>query len=117
MVSYAALIAGLSEIPGLAFIPAPLSKVHPDWAFHVIEYAFFGMLLTRAFERTFERMAGSRLAFWVLVAGTLYAFSDEWHQIYVPGREATFLDIAADALGLLAGIRIWIKNKGRKKYA
>ena len=30
-----------------------------------------------------------------------YGMSDEWHQSFVPGRDADWLDLAADTLGAL----------------
>jgi VanZ family protein len=36
-----------------------------------------------------------------MVGGLLYAVSDELHQLFVPGREATLLDLGFDALGIL----------------
>lgn len=32
---------------------------------------------------------------------TLYAFSDEWHQAFVPGRSASFRDVMLDSVGAL----------------
>ncbi|HSG50218.1 MAG TPA: VanZ family protein [Longimicrobiales bacterium] len=39
----------------------------------------------------------------LLTVGFLYAVSDEIHQSFVPGRTASLTDLAADAVGLLAG--------------
>jgi VanZ family protein len=38
------------------------------------------------------------------LAGILYGLSDEIHQMFVPLRETSFSDFAADALGVLAGL-------------
>jgi VanZ family protein len=32
--------------------------------------------------------------------GIIYGFSDEWHQSFVPGREASLRDIFFDGLGV-----------------
>ena len=42
------------------------------------------------------------LASWVLTV--LYAFSDELHQYFVPGRGATLIDVGIDAVGAAIGI-------------
>jgi VanZ family protein len=35
-----------------------------------------------------------------------YAFTDEFHQMFVPGRSAQFSDLLADAIGVVAGISL-----------
>lgn len=50
---------------------------------------------------------------WPVLAGLLYAASDEWHQSYVPGRSVEAADWVADALGVAAGVwghRHWIQR-------
>lgn len=37
----------------------------------------------------------------------LYAGLDEWHQSYVPGRSATFSDVAVDTCGIILGVVLW----------
>ncbi len=34
----------------------------------------------------------------------LYACSDEWHQIYIPGRDGNIKDVGIDTLGAVAGL-------------
>lgn len=72
-------------------------------AAHVIEYLVLGVLLFRAFragshERRWWRWASSSLAVVVL-----YAISDEFHQLYVPVRTASLVDVGLDTLGGLFG--------------
>jgi VanZ family protein len=42
-----------------------------------------------------------------LVLTSLYALSDEFHQLFVPGRAFELLDLALDSLGGLVGILLW----------
>ena len=35
-----------------------------------------------------------------IVVALAYAVSDEWHQSFVPGRTATPVDVAIDAIGI-----------------
>jgi hypothetical protein len=46
---------------------------------------------------------------WVaLVLTVLYAFSDELHQLYVPGRNASLIDVGIDALGAVLGLLLFL---------
>jgi VanZ family protein len=38
-----------------------------------------------------------------LIFGTLYGLTDEWHQSFVPERQASARDLAADAVGVAIG--------------
>ena len=67
---------------------------------HLGGYFLLGLFLYRAINR------GSfawklRTAFFTMACGVIYAASDEFHQLFVPGREATLTDIGFDALGIL----------------
>ena len=88
---YMGLIFHLSSLPGgQVGIPAPWDKLA-----HLAEYAVLGFLLGRGSGRV-------SLAF--LVAA-LYGATDELHQAFVPGREASALDWLADAAGAFLGAR------------
>jgi len=39
--------------------------------------------------------------FFVVLVATLYGMSDEWHQSFVHGRDASGFDVLADAAGAL----------------
>lgn len=80
---------------------------------HFTEYAVLGMLMLNAVMQV-ERVSGrskpngstgSRRAAaiaWVLC--TIYAITDEIHQLYVPGRTGKPLDVLIDSSGVLAGV-------------
>lgn len=77
---------------------------------HFIGYALLGLLLYRAFGR--GSMKWHLGVAWksVLVA-LAYAISDEFHQVFVPGRQASLYDICTDMAGVLAAlvfIRFWV---------
>lgn len=51
-------------------------------------------------------MQGS-IPHWVLLlVGALYGLSDEWHQMFVPGRFADPRDWIADLVGLVLGYAV-----------
>ena len=74
----------------------------PDYVLHAIEYAAGGLVAARAFSHLRSPLSGTTALAFCVVYGVL----DEWHQSFVPGRDASFSDVAADAVGALAGIAL-----------
>lgn len=73
---------------------------------HVFEYFVFSLLLLNAFRN--KRAWKLKWAFFVILIVFLYACSDEFHQIFVPGRGPAFHDVMLDtAAGILAQIAVW----------
>lgn len=70
-------------------------------AAHFAEYFVLCGVFT-VFALTFDinRILACGLAF---CAGTVYAASDEIHQLFVPGRSGLFTDVLIDSSGALAG--------------
>jgi VanZ family protein len=102
----AGLIFYLSSIPQLATPPGPLSDKH----FHGGSYALFAALLVRALAS--GRVSGitGRVAFAAFMLATLYGATDEFHQTFVAGRDASVADLVADAVGAAAaagGLLAW----------
>jgi VanZ family protein len=64
---------------------------------HLAEYAVLGALLVRALGREVP----------AFLLGVAYAASDEVHQHFVPGRHATPVDVAIDAVGVAIGIAMY----------
>ena len=98
VLAWAALIFALSSIPdlgtGLGGWDLALRK-----AAHLAEYAILGALLARALLGT-----TSRWTWLAWLAGAAYAATDELHQHFVPGRQASVLDIVIDAVGVAVGV-------------
>jgi len=75
---------------------------------HLLEYGVLAVLLHRG--------VGNEGGWRALLIGGLYAASDEFHQSFVPGRNAELLDLAFDILGVVLGLymaRTVISPKGR----
>ena len=70
-------------------------------AAHASEYALLALLVFGALPFTGFRRYAVAWAFAVFYAGT-----DEFHQLFVPGRAGTFFDVGVDSLGALAGLLI-----------
>jgi VanZ family protein len=81
-----------------------------DKVLHAGAFGVLALLATWALARGRVRAATSR----VLLAGclitVLYGATDEYHQSFVPGRDASVYDLLADALGAVGAagaIRAW----------
>ena len=82
---------------------------------HASEYAVLGVLmLGTAYSFAEDQGKKNRLLCWC--AGTAYAATDEFHQLFVPGRSCQFRDVCIDSAGALTGVLLFslIKHKIEK---
>ena len=93
---WAAIIFVESSIPGHAFPRAPLGT---DKLVHVAMFFILGWLLHRAFTHQSLELVSKMSLYLTQVVTILYGFSDELHQLFVPGRTADMYDMTADAIG------------------
>ena len=70
---------------------------------HVVEYAILALLLYCLVRPPSQRGWHPRTAFISVLAGALYAASDELHQLFVPDRLASMRDWALDVAGVTLG--------------
>ena len=96
VVLWAAVIFAFSSIPSLSTDLGTWDTILRKLA-HLTEYAVLGALLLRAIR---SPVAG-------VVVATLYAVTDEVHQLFVEGRHGAPLDVGIDAVGALAGVLLW----------
>jgi VanZ family protein len=79
---------------------------------HCTEYAIFSLLIYHCFLNSNRTEWRARAAGWsVLVAG-LYSLTDEFHQLFVPGRGASLIDCGIDTTGAVIGmivILVWTR--------
>jgi VanZ family protein len=68
---------------------------------HFISYGILSALLFRAFRGTAntQRQWRLRWAFLALIISLIVASSDEFHQLFTPGREGTLRDVVLDTMG------------------
>jgi VanZ family protein len=96
---YMVLIFQLSSDPN----PLPqLTDNVWDKALHAVEYGGLAFLLCRALRG--EGIGWTAALTLALVATSAYGASDEWHQLYTPGRNAEIHDWIADSLGAAGGV-------------
>lgn len=69
---------------------------------HAAEYAVLGMLLVGALYQREEK--NRRIAFLSWGIGTVYAATDEIHQLFVPGRSGQLSDVLLDSSGVAIGV-------------
>lgn len=99
VVLWLALLFVLSSVPSEVVQPSgaiPLDKVA-----HFCFYGVLGALLAGAIGR--RRVGWGAVIVLAVAIGALYGISDEFHQRFVPGRDAAVDDWVADVLGTLTG--------------
>ncbi len=106
---YSGIIFYASSLPDLK---PPLEIKNVDKIIHVFEYFPFGFLLARAF---LQQWPAVKLWQVVTICSLLYGISDEYHQSFVPGREAGVIDAIADTIGGFLGVWIYLFRQKRTK--
>jgi VanZ family protein len=100
-------LSSMSEVPGARYVW--------DKLLHTAGYAVIGLLALRAFNGGLVPLRVKP----TIVAGVvvvLWGISDEFHQSFVPGRDASALDVVADAVGFavaagLAGLATLVAGR------
>ncbi len=101
---WAGLIFYLSAQPGLRAQGNNVLEMALRKTAHFSEFGLLGFLLWQFFYKCQSPFQKSiRQA---IIWATLYAFSDEIHQLFVAGRTGKFIDVFIDFLGIWAALRI-----------
>ncbi len=104
--AWAALLFGLSSLPAGSTPTSPFSFPGDDKVVHAGAYAVLGGLLRVALGRTGPAVA----------LAAAYGASDEFHQAFVPGRDADvfdwLVDVAGAVLGAALAARTWRPSLG-----
>jgi len=114
---HAALIYRLSDGP-LPETVAPLVWPGADKLYHAAQYGLLALFGLQAWKpRARAAWLGVLLACWC------YGLADEWHQSWVPGREADGLDWLADGAGVVVTGALWrawqrfsSRSPGRRRW-
>ena len=87
---------------------------------HLTEYAILALLFWRAVRKPLKNDARPwswPLAGRAILFVALYAASDEFHQLFVPTREASLRDVAIDTTGAALGIfLLWGLGRWRRRW-
>jgi hypothetical protein len=116
LIVWMAVIFTFSSMPGAnSGAEMPLRFLIERKGAHVFEFIVLFLLAFNAFRLTHPK---ERFGFHVLLAATLsllYAFSDETHQLFVPGREGKLTDVGIDAIGIVLGMIVVMVFIGKNK--
>ena len=113
---YAVLIFIISGIPKIT--PPFLGFQLEDKVYHFLEYAIFSFLLFLAFFKAQKNFFRKNVFLFSSLIGIIYAYTDEFHQRFVPGRLYDLYDFLADCLGIILiqailwGYREWKNRRG-----
>lgn len=111
LLAYCVLIFWLSSQP---MLPMPdLGLEWQDKVVHASAYALMALLFWRTGRTSVKEEFLSRpvLALCTLLFCVLYGASDEWHQSFVAGRDASLYDWMADVIGISISIFILWKKE------
>lgn len=93
-----------TSIPG-RYIP-PVQIAFADKVVHATMYGILGFLLSRAMDDP-ARTTRVRAMFGAFLFCVAMGAADEWHQLYIDGRDADVHDWIADSTGGFIGAAIW----------
>ena len=99
VLAYAGMIFLISSVP--KFPELFPSFFGFDKLVHFSEYYLFGCLIQRWLVAERSRFINRHSVFLTILIGTLYGLSDEWHQSFIPGRDASFWDALTDTFAVV----------------
>ena len=110
MLAAMGIIFFLSHQPHLSF---DLEVSHQDKIFHAIAYGVLAASTLFAVLPPGRRVFRSRSRLMLTGLGVVlfclfYGISDEFHQSFIPGRESSLLDVAADTAGAVIVVSLWL---------
>lgn len=82
---------------------------------HMVEFALLNILIWRALAK--QGVSNKKALILSSILAALYALSDEYHQLFVFGRQGSLKDVGIDSVGILvsAGVIWWGKKLRREK--
>lgn len=90
-------------------LPQPPIPPGGDKPWHLLAYLGLGVLTLRAVAGGLGAWIRWRAAAVASAIAVSYAVTDEFHQMFVPGRSAELNDLLADAMGVVAGASlVWL---------
>ena len=80
---------------------------------HIIAYFILGILMYRALRINIRRWRTRTVASFALLSCSLYAVTDEIHQLFIPGRSGELRDVMIDSIAALVGVGLcaWLMRR------
>ena len=100
---WAPVVIYMAAIFTASSMSAPPIPGGADKPWHALGYLGLTVVVVRAIAGGLPRRISPRILVLSLCVVVLYGASDELHQMFVPGRTASFDDLLADAFGALVG--------------
>lgn len=76
---------------------------------HLTEYAVLAVFLYNSLKPAGDSPWSRKAAFWAVLGSAIYSLTDEFHQLFVPGRHASLFDCVVDTTGALVGLLVLYK--------
>lgn len=76
---------------------------------HLLMYGLLAALLLIAIHPGHPPSRASIFA--AVVCTMLYGISDEFHQSFVPGRDASLFDVVVNTIGAVIGVTLWVRAR------
>ena len=104
LVATAVFILTMSSIPSIPTLKIKTgdSTIRLDYLIHFCEYGFLAFISFLTFTDMEYRIVFRRSVL-VLVCLVLFAYTDEFHQKFIPGRTYNIIDFASNAAGVAGG--------------
>jgi len=99
---WALVVLFLSTIPCVGL--PEVSIDHFDKIVHFFEYFVLSMLLVKALFDHRDDLPGKKVFLFTLIIAGMYGIVMELLQSFIPGRTPSLADVAANVLGVLAGL-------------
>ena len=98
-----------------SFLDSPPLFPHEDKLMHMGAYGFMALLAARNLKKERPFFNRSKIRILAILFASLYGLTDEIHQAFVPSREASILDFAADICGSIMGACFYLDFLHRRK--
>ena len=116
-IAWMGLIFYLSSLSPDEFPEVPTASWFDAWVDELAHIFLYGVLAALFASSLWGWNPGYQIR-WALIAAitaTLYGISDEFHQSFVAGREASTKDVAVDALAAIAAVTcLWLMATWRR---
>jgi VanZ family protein len=110
VILYACIVIAVSSIPNLKTPSVRFFAV--DKLAHFVEYAIFGFLTFRSFSHLKGGIRVNLALLLSILFLSAFAVIDEYHQQFIPGRQADIADVATDLLGaVLVIVFLWLRHR------